>query len=74
MKFLKTIATIIQFLMLMVLSNLTCQFSKKSEKVAYNFNEYVDMFSAWVHQVITHLKQQETMQDCTLNDVIQMLR
>jgi hypothetical protein len=40
---LKTIATIIQFLMLMVLSNLTCQFSKKSEKMAYNFNEYVDM-------------------------------
>jgi hypothetical protein len=28
---------------LMVLSNLTCQFSKKSEKKAYNFNEYVDM-------------------------------
>jgi hypothetical protein len=27
----------------MVLSNLTCQFSKKSEKMAYNFNEYVDM-------------------------------
>jgi hypothetical protein len=40
---LKTIATIIQFLILMVLSNLTCQFSKKSEKMAYNFNEYVDM-------------------------------
>jgi hypothetical protein len=29
--------------MLMVLSNLTCQFFKKSEKMAYNFNEYVDM-------------------------------
>jgi hypothetical protein len=29
--------------MLMVLSNLTCQFSKKSEKMAYTFNEYVDM-------------------------------
>jgi hypothetical protein len=40
---LKTIATIIQFLILMVLSNLTCEFSKKSEKMAYNFNEYVDM-------------------------------
>jgi hypothetical protein len=40
---LKTIATIIQFLILMVLSNLTCQFSKKPEKMAYNFNEYVDM-------------------------------
>jgi hypothetical protein len=32
-----------RILMLMVLSNLTCQFSKKSEKMAYNFNEYVDM-------------------------------
>jgi hypothetical protein len=29
--------------MLMILSNLTCQFSKKSKKVAYTFNEYVDM-------------------------------
>jgi hypothetical protein len=29
--------------MLMVLSNLTCQFFKKSEKMAYNVNEYVDM-------------------------------
>ncbi|KAH0818632.1 hypothetical protein GEV33_004159 [Tenebrio molitor] len=31
-------------------------------------------YSAWLHQMITHLKQQENMQDCTLNDVIQMLR
>jgi hypothetical protein len=65
--------------MLMVLSNLTCQFSKKSEKMAYNFNEHISTclhtcYSAWVHKMITHLKQQKTMQDCTLNDVIQMLR